>query len=129
MLGNGLVLKHEKPVDIYIDKLTNTIENIGTGEVFDTAITELSSKYSKQIISKERQFDWQKELKDKTKTVFKLTTIKTRTIIKGIISIEDKQDHIFMHLIERSTFNIGKTKSIKAKSRKKTTRKKPKATA
>lgn len=99
-----------KPVDILIDKLTNSIENITTGEVFDTVITPLKAKDSKQIKSKEWQFDWHKELKDKTKTVFKLTTVNNPTIIQGLLSIEDKQDHIFMHLIESSQFNIGKDK-------------------
>ena len=56
------------------------------------------------------QFDWIKELKDKTKNVYKLTTVNNPTIIQGLLSIEDKQDHIFMHLIESSKFNKGKGK-------------------
>ena len=56
------------------------------------------------------QFDWLKELKDKTKEVYKLTTVNNPTIIQGLVSIEDKQDHMFMHLIESSKFNKGKSK-------------------
>ena len=55
-------------------------------------------------------FDWSKELKDKTKEVYKLTTVNNPTIIQGLLSIEDKQDHMFMHLIESSKFNKGKYK-------------------
>jgi hypothetical protein len=47
-----------KLVDIYIDKLTNSIENITTGEVFDTVITRLTTKDSKQVVAKSWQFDW-----------------------------------------------------------------------
>jgi hypothetical protein len=98
-------------LDFIIDKLTNSIENTQTGEVFDTVIVRLISTDIKQIKKTNWQFDWLKELKDNTKEVYKLTTINNPNIIQGIVSIEDKQDHIFMHLIESSTFNKGKNKA------------------
>ena len=97
-------------LDFVIDKLTNSIENISTKEVFDTEIVRLMSDDSKQIKSAEWQFKWNKELKDETKQVYKLTTVNNPTIIQGLLSIEDKRDHIFMHLIESSKFNKGKGK-------------------
>ena len=97
-------------LDFEIDKLTNSIENISTGEVFDTEIVRLTEIDRKQIIKSDWQFDWIKELKDKTKAVYKLTTVNNPTIIQGLLSIEDNQDHIFMHLIESSKFNKGKGK-------------------
>jgi len=100
----------QNPLDFVIDKLTNFIENISTGEVFDTEIVKLTSKDINQINEKDWQFDWINEIKDKSKEVFKLTTINNPTIIQGVISIEDKQDHIFMHLIESSKFNKRKGK-------------------
>jgi hypothetical protein len=57
------------------------------------------------------QFDWISELKDKTKEIYKLTTVNNPTIIQGLLSIEDNQDHIFMHLIESAKFNKGKSKA------------------
>jgi hypothetical protein len=75
------------PLDFIIDKLTNSIENTSTGEVFNTDVVRMIVK---NLI----------EIKDKTKEVYKLTMIKNPTIIQGLVSIEDKQDHIFMHLIE-----------------------------
>jgi hypothetical protein len=102
--------KAKTPLDVHIDKLTNSIENITTGEVFDTVITQLTAKDNKQIVAKSWQFDWQIELKDKTKLVYKLTTVNNPNIIQGLLSIEDKQDHVFMHLIESSKFNNGKEK-------------------
>jgi hypothetical protein len=99
-----------KPLDFVIDKLTNSIENISTGEVFNTIIMRLTSNDLEIIIKSEWQFDWCKELNDKTKEIYKLTTEYNPTIIQGLLSIEDKKDHIFMHLIESSKFNKGKNK-------------------
>lgn len=97
-------------LDFEVDKLTNSIENLATGEVFDTVIVRLTETDTKEIKKADWQFNWSKELKDKSKEVYKLTTDNNPTIIQGLISIEDKQDHIFMHLIESSKFNKGKEK-------------------
>jgi hypothetical protein len=55
-------------------------------------------------------FNWRTEIKDRTKQVFKLTTINNPTVIHGLISLTDKGDHIFMNLIESAKFNKGKNK-------------------
>lgn len=98
------------PLEFEIDKLTNSIENTSTGEVFDTVIVRLTVKDLSLIKKPDWIFDWRKEIKDETKEVYKLTTSNNPTIIQGLLSIEDKQDHIFMHLIESSKFNKGKNK-------------------
>ncbi len=92
-------------LDFEIDKLTNSIENAITGEVFDTEIVRLTEIDIKQIKKADWQFNWIQEIKDRTKEVYKLTTANNPTIIQGLVSIEDKQDHIFMHLIESAKFN------------------------
>lgn len=97
-------------LDFEVDKLTNSIENFATGEVFDTLVIKLTNADVKQIKKADWQFNWRNELKDSTKEVFKLTTENNPQIIQGLISIEDKQDHMFMHLIESSKFNKGKSK-------------------
>ena len=68
-------------LDFIIDKLTNSIENSSTGEVFNTEIVKLTEKDKKKILKIEWQFDWHKELKDNTKETFKLTTVNNPTII------------------------------------------------
>ena len=100
----------ELGLDFEIDKLTNSIENTQTGEVFDTEIVRLTNKDVKQIKKTDWQFDWSKELKDKSKEVYKMTTSNNPTIIQGPLCIEDKQDQVFMHLIESAKFNKGKDK-------------------
>jgi hypothetical protein len=97
-------------LDFEIDKLTNSIENIATSEVFDTVILRMSELDKKQIRKSDWQFDWHRELKDRTKEVFKLTTLNNPSIIQGLISLEDKKDHVFMHLIESAKFNKGRGK-------------------
>lgn len=100
--------RKEIQLDFEVDKLTNSIENAISGEVFDTLITQLSE--TKQIKKVEWLFNWQSEIKDKTKAVFKPTTISNPDIIQGLISVTDKGDHIFMDLIESAKFNKGTKK-------------------
>ncbi|HYV92147.1 MAG TPA: hypothetical protein VE978_10205 [Chitinophagales bacterium] len=45
-------------VDVEIDKLTNSIENTISGDVFDTEIFKLFAKDSRQINKAEWQFKW-----------------------------------------------------------------------
>lgn len=100
----------ETGLDFWVDKLTNSIENTISGEVFDTAVTLLTSKDGKQIKRKDWTFNWQGQLKAQDRQVYKLTTVENPDIIQGLISLTDKGDHIFMDLIESSTFNKGKKK-------------------
>jgi hypothetical protein len=55
-------------------------------------------------------FDWKLEFRTPKNEVYKLTTVNNPTIVQGLLSIEDKEDHIFMHLIESAKFNKGKDK-------------------
>ncbi len=52
-------------LDFVIDKLTNSIENVLTSEVFDTEIVRLTDKELKLIVTKDWQFNWRKEIRDK----------------------------------------------------------------
>jgi len=42
--------------------------------------------------------------------VFKLTIINNPFVIQGLISLEVKEDHIYMHLVENAPFNQGENK-------------------
>ncbi|MBS1514011.1 MAG: hypothetical protein JSS63_03200 [Bacteroidetes bacterium] len=99
-----------KSFSIFIDKLTNSIENSLTGEVFDTAIVRLIEKDIYLIYESEWNFDWEIEIKNENCEVYKLSTVNNPNVIQGLLSIEDKKDHIFMRLIESSKFNLGKNK-------------------
>ena len=103
-------MKNKKIIylDFEVGRLTNSIDNAISGEVFDTLIVQVTG--GKEIKKSEWTFNRQSEIKDKTKQVYKLTTISNPTIIHGLISLTDKGDHIFMDLIESAKFNKGKNK-------------------
>lgn len=65
-------VKKRRPIelDFLVDKLTNSIENVQTGDVFATNITLLSSSDLKTVTKKSGwQFDWKYELKQPEREV------------------------------------------------------------
>lgn len=98
-------------IDLEIDELTNSIKNTISGDSFPTDIVRITNADLKIITKKNGwQFDWKLELKKPERDVFKLTIVNNQTIIQGLISLEVKSDHVFMHLVESAPFNKGKTK-------------------
>ena len=98
-------------LDFIIDKLTNSIENMVTGDSFSTDITLISLADLKAVTKKNGwAFNWKDEFKQPERDVYKLTIVNNQTIIQGLISLEIKPDHVYMHLVESSPFNKGKTK-------------------
>ena len=100
----------KKGIDLEIDRLTNSIENSITGEVFDTKIVRLDKSDKKDIKPAEWLFDWEAELDLKNREVYKLTTVNNPKIIHGLLCFEYKDDHIFIHLVESANFNKGTNK-------------------
>jgi hypothetical protein len=98
-------------LDFIVDKLTNSIENTISGDSFATEISILSNSDLK-IVSKKNYwlFNWRDEYKEPQRDVYKLTIVNNPTIIQGLISLEVKTDHVFMHLVESAPFNKGKNK-------------------
>jgi len=103
--------RRQIPLDFLIDKLTNSIENVLTGDIFPTNITLLSTTDLKSVTKKNGwQFDWKYELKQPVREVYKLTIPNNISVIQGLLSLEIKADHIYMHLVESAPFNKGKSK-------------------
>jgi len=106
-------VRNIKPIglDFEIDKLTNSIENVITGDRFPTDITLISNADLKLISKKNGWlFDWKIEFKQPEKDVYKLTIVNNQSVIQGLISVEIKSDHVYLHLVESAPFNKGKTK-------------------
>ncbi|MCA6363713.1 MAG: hypothetical protein IM638_11805 [Bacteroidetes bacterium] len=100
-----------KGLDFEVDKLTNSIENVVTGDSFATDISVVSLHDLKNITKKNNwQFDWKYEYKQPEREVYKLTIVNNELIIQGLISLEVKTDHVYIHLIESAPFNKGKNK-------------------
>ncbi len=98
-------------LDFLIDKLTNSIENVISGDSFATEISLISIANLKKINKKNQwNFDWVFEFKQPQRDIFKLTIVNNQTVVQGLISLEVKQDHVYIHLLESATFNKGKSK-------------------
>ena len=99
-------------LDFIIDKLTNSIENVHSGDSFPTDISLLTATEAKNITKKIGwRFNWASEIKIPERDVFKLTITNNPNIVQGIISLEVKADHVYVHLVESAPFNIGKQKT------------------
>lgn len=98
-------------LDFVIDKLTNSIENTVSGDSFATEICIVSIDDLKKINSNNLwQFDWKKEYQQPHRDIYKLSIVNNNDIIQGLISLEIKPDHVYMHLLESAPFNKGKSK-------------------
>jgi hypothetical protein len=103
--------KKSQYIDIEIDKLTNSLENVITGDSFPTDIVMTEINDFKSITKKEGWlFDWKSEFKKPDRDVYKLTIVNNQTVIQGLISLSVNIDHVYMHLIESAPFNKGKDK-------------------
>ncbi|MGC4128535.1 MAG: hypothetical protein QM564_03025 [Bergeyella sp.] len=105
-------MKEEETVlDFEIDKLTNSIINVISGDSFQTEVSLLSKNDLKNITKKNGwQFDWKSDYQDISKEVYKLTILNNPAIIQGLLSISVMNDHIYMNLLESAFFNIGSNK-------------------
>ena len=101
----------ETGLDFVVDRLTNSIENVITGNSLATEISILTTN-DLRIVNKKNGwlFNWRIEYMDPVKDVYKLTIVNNPTVIQGLVSLEVKEDHVFMHLVENAPFNKGKTK-------------------
>jgi hypothetical protein len=94
-------------VNIEIDRLTNSIINAVTGDVFDTEVLVANAQDLK-ITKKEWHFDWEKELKKGE--VYKLVIEGNPNIVQGLLSLIDQKDHTYVSLVENAPYNIGVNK-------------------
>lgn len=103
-------MTRKKPVDIEIDKLTNSIVNIISGEIFETEFSRVSS--SREVKKADWLFDWHKELKDKSNEVYMMTTVENKNIMQGLISLKKREEDrfVFVNIVENAKFNRGKEK-------------------
>ena len=98
-------------LDFEVDKLTNSIENVITGDSFATEVSIVSLIDLKGITKKNNwQFDWKYEYKQPERDVYKLSIVNNQQVVQGVVSIEIKSDHVYIHLVESAPFNKGKNK-------------------
>ena len=74
--------KKQIGLDFVVDKLTNSIENVVTGDSFSKDISIISNSDLKNVTKKNGwSFDWKSELKQPQRDVYKLTIVNNQTII------------------------------------------------
>jgi len=56
------------------------------------------------------ELDWRSEFKQPEREVYKLTIAGNTSTIQGLMSIEIKSDHVYLHLLENASFNKGNSK-------------------
>ena len=104
--------RKETGLDFEVDKLTNSIENLKSGDSFPTEISILTKVEAKGLTKKNGWlFNWTSELKFLSREVYKLTITNNPNIIQGVVSLKVKTNYVYMHLIESAPFNIGKSKT------------------
>ncbi len=88
--------KENQYIDIEIDKLTRSIENVKTGDSFETDVLLLDTNDLKSITKKNSwHFDWKGEFKKVDSDVYKLTIRNNLTVIQGLISVTERVDHVY----------------------------------
>ena len=74
--------KEEIGLDFIIDKLTNSLENVLTGDSFATDISVLKASDLKTVSKKNKWlFNWKEEFAFPERDVYKLTIVNNSTII------------------------------------------------
>ena len=88
-------------LDFEIDKITESIEDALTGEVYKTLVLPVTQADLKEVTKKNGwNFDWKSEVSMSEKQVYKLVIEQKPNAIQGLVSLEKLKDHVLMHLIE-----------------------------
>jgi hypothetical protein len=98
-------------LDFEIDKITESVESAESGERFETRVLPVIDVDLEEITeSNGWKFDWNFEMSQPKRQVYKLIIEEEPSVIQGLVSFEKRENFVFMHLIECSPFNIGKGK-------------------
>lgn len=95
-------------IDIEIDKLTNSVEEVATGQSHNTQITRASEQAIRRL--KNWKFDWLAEMKQSE--VWQLVAPSVGTRIQGLISFQEEAGYVHVVLIESHPKNVGRNKQL-----------------
>jgi hypothetical protein len=97
----------EKEAEFVVDRLTNSIVAVVSGESFETDIVLAGAEEMKKVHKKDGWFfNWKSEYRERNRLLYKLV-LAGDTKIQGLISLEPiyRQQYIEMHLIETAPHN------------------------
>ncbi len=97
-------------ISIEIDRLTRSIEDVQTGEQYETVLIRLLPEHISQIKKSHWLFDWKSEIFTSGREVYKLVKVTEPKMIHGLVCLEDVHNPIHIHLVESAKFNRGRVK-------------------
>ena len=96
-------------LEILIDKLTNSIEEVATGRTWDTDVSRVAQANLKSL-GPEWRFNWKTEFK--IHELYKLTIPNRGPEIEGLISLTRMTGFVQVMLIENHPRNVGRKKKF-----------------
>lgn len=93
-------------IDVEIDKLTNSVEEVASGRSYDTEIVRAKLKDVRPL--NDWRFNWQLEIKERE--VWQMVIPKVSREIQGLISLKRERGYVHVVLIESHPANIGRGK-------------------
>lgn len=99
--------KGPQMIDIEVDRLTNSIEEVSKRRCFDTLVARANLEDLKALRDK-WLFDWVLEQRDWE--IYKLIAVGVGGEIQGLISLRNHEDHVFVKLVESHPQNVGRNK-------------------
>jgi hypothetical protein len=102
-----------KSFAVFIDKITSSIEEVASGQSFDTHVQPVTEADLKAVTTKAGWlFNWKAEAREKDgRELFKLVTLKQPDTVQCLISCRKAAGYYFIPLIETAPHNFGRFKS------------------
>ncbi len=101
-------------LEIEIDALTESVVEVSTGKIHKTHVSKASLEFLNTIHKKNGwKFNWKKEEKEINRLIYKLVLESKRFILLGLISLETREDHVHIHLVEKAPIEFGISKTYK----------------
>lgn len=94
-------------IDALIDKLTNSIDEVATGQSLESDISRATLAELRRL-SKKWNFDWRREAAERE--VYKLIAPQVGSMIQGLMSLDRMEDHVHVNLLESHPQNVRRGK-------------------
>ena len=98
-------------IDVMIDKLTPCLEEVATGEIFQTTFAVAKTEELAELQDAGWNFDWEEEGEKPYQNVYKLT-LKDDDVIQGLVATEVKKGAVYIALAESAPHNLGNDKKL-----------------
>jgi len=97
-------------IDLIIDKLTPCLEEVSTGDVFQTTFSIAEVEELEDLQAKGWNFDWA-DIELSRYNIYKLQ-LKDDDIIQGLVAAEVVRGAVFIRLAESAPHNLGNDKKF-----------------